>query len=102
MFPCFEEVRLIHSDIGAKNLSGIFYEHITKHLEPYLEGGPEAGDPQCPYCRLLVKWEGLDRQEGLEWLDRAYSDDDDNPCKPEFEGDDPIWGDAGGGATGGS
>jgi len=102
VFPCFEEVRLVHSDIGTKVLSGVFYEHVTKHLEPYLVGGPEASDPQCPYCRLLVKWEGLDRQEGLEWLDRAYSDDDNNPCKPEVKGDDPVWGDAGGGATGGS
>jgi hypothetical protein len=102
VFPCFEDVRLVHSDIGDRVLSGVLYEHITQHLEPYLENGPGATDPQCVYCRLLVKWEDLDRQEGLEWLDRAYNDDHDNPCKPELGEESPVWGKAGGGATGGS
>lgn len=103
VFPCFENVRLVHSDIGDKVLSGEFYDHITKHLEPYLDGGPTAADPDCPYCRLLVAWETLDRQEGLDWLDRAYADDDDNPCEPELDDDyNPTWGDDGGGASGGS
>ncbi|MEA2068645.1 MAG: pilus assembly protein TadG-related protein [Verrucomicrobiota bacterium] len=102
VFPCFEDVRLVHSDIGDKVLGGVFYEHVTKHLEPYLDGGPDACNAQCPYCRLLVAWENLDRKKGLEWLDRAYNDDHDNPCEPDIEGEDFPWGDDGGGATGGS
>ncbi|VGO17100.1 hypothetical protein PDESU_05695 [Pontiella desulfatans] len=102
VFPCFDDVRLIHSDIGQKVMSGEFYEHASRHVRPYLENGPSALHPDCPYCRLLNAWENLDRQAGLEWIDRAYSDDDDNPCDPEIDNDDLPWGDAGGGATGGS
>ena len=102
VFPCFQDVRLVHSDIGDKQISGVFYDHITRHLEPYLESGPEACDPECSYCRLLKAWETLDRRAGLEWLDRAYSDDRDNPCNPEYDSDDSPWGDDGGGASGGS
>jgi hypothetical protein len=101
VFPCFQDVRLVHSDIGERALSGTFFNHITQHLEPYLDRGPEAADPECSYCRLLVAWDLLDRQDGLEWLDRAYSDDNDNPCDPESDDDQP-WEDDGGGATGGS
>ncbi len=101
VFPCFQNVRLVHSDIGERAMSGVFYEHVTAHLESYLERGPTSTDPDCPYCRLLVKWEDLDRKEGLDWLDRAYNDENDNPCDPEVDGDMP-WGDDGGGATGGS
>ncbi|MEE9367903.1 MAG: hypothetical protein V3V05_03460 [Pontiella sp.] len=102
VFPAFEEVRLVHFDIGNKVLSGVFYEHVTRHLESYLDRGPEATNPQCSYCQLLVKWEELNFQDGLEWLERAYNDDRNNPCDPEDDGYDPVWGDAGGGATGGS
>ena len=102
VFPCFENVRLVHSDLGDKVMDGVFYEHVTKHLEPYLDGGPDACNAQCPYCRLLVAWEDLDRKKGLEWLERAYNDDRDNPCEPDIEGEDFPWGDDGGGAPGGS
>ncbi len=101
VFPCFRDVRFVHSDIGERAMSGIFYGHITRHLEPYLDDGPSAVDSECPYCRLLVKWDDLDRKEGIDWLDRAYNDENDNPCDPEPT-DNPFWGDDGGGATGGS
>lgn len=103
VFPCFDQVRLVHSDIGYGVFSGPFYDHITRHLQAYLDGGTASLQPDCSYCRLLVAWETLDRREGLEWLDRAYSDDVDNPCRPEADDDyDPVWGETGGGATGGS
>lgn len=102
VFPCFQNVRLVHSDIGVRNVEGPFFDHVTKHLKPYLENGPTACEPECAYCRLLVEWEWLDRQEGLEWLDRAYSDEDNNPCEPEYDSSEGPWGDDGGGATGGS
>ena len=91
----------MHSDIGDRIIEGPFYEHVTKHLKDYLDEGPEACDSECAYCNLLKVWEELDRQEGVEWLDRAYADDDDNPCEPEYE-ENETWGDDGGGATGGS
>ena len=102
VLPCFQDVRLVHSDIGEKQISGQFYEHITRHLEPYMDGGPAACDPECNYCRLLIEWETLDRKAGMEWLDRAYSDDATNPCRPDLPEDSPVWGEAGGGASGGT
>ncbi|MCF7817143.1 MAG: hypothetical protein K9M54_04610 [Kiritimatiellales bacterium] len=101
VFPAFQKVRLVHSDIGDKILNADFYRHVTEHLGSYLEAGPSACRPDCQYCRLLIQWETLDRQKGLEWLEKAYADPDDNPCKPEEEPDE-VWGKAGGGATGGS
>lgn len=101
VLPAFQKVRLVHSDIGDKILNADFYRHVTEHLGSYLEAGTSACRPDCRYCRLLVQWETLDRQKGLEWLEKAYADPDDNPCKPEEEPDE-VWGKAGGGATGGS
>lgn len=100
VFPCFTDVRLVHSDIGDRVIDPVFYEHLMHHLEAYLENGPEALDPGCPYCRLLLAWDELDHQAGAAWLDEAYSDDEDNPCEPESEGYSPVWGDDGGGASG--
>lgn len=102
VFPAFDDVRLIHSDIGDKVLEAAFYRHVTEHLVPYLEMGPSACQPRCRYCQLLLKWEELDRQKGLEWLERADSDPDENPCKPKDADSDDVWGKAGGGASGGS
>jgi hypothetical protein len=101
VFPSFEDVRLIHSDIGGRVLSAAFYRHMVEHLAAYLEGGPEASDPDCRYCKLLRKWETLDRETGLEWLEQAYEDDDNNPCEPDDD-EDRSWGKTGGGSTGGS
>lgn len=101
VFPAFEEVRLIHSDIGGRVLGAAFYRHVVEHLEIYLESGPDASDPDCPYCKLLRAWETLDRESGLAWLKNAYEDDGDNPCEPDDD-EDRSWGKAGGGATGGS
>jgi hypothetical protein len=101
VFPAFDDVRLIHSDIGDKIINARFYRHVTEHLEPYLESGTSACEPGCSYCRLLVQWETLDRQRGLEWLEEAYSSDDENPCKADADAIN-AWGKAGGGATGGS
>ncbi len=101
VFPAFEEVRLIHSDIGDKVLEADFFRHVTEHLESYLESGTEACQRDCRYCQLLVEWEDLDREEGLAWLEKAYHNPDDNPCKPDEESD-KVWGAAGGGATGGT
>ncbi len=101
VFPAFEEVRLIHSDIGGRVLGAAFYRHVAEHLEGYLASGPAALDPDCPYCKLLRAWETLDRESGLAWLKNAYEDDGDNPCEPDDD-EDRSWGKAGGGATGGS
>ena len=101
VFPAFEKVRLIHSDIGGRVLSAAFYRHVVNHLEVYLESGPDASDPDCRYCKLLREWESLDRESGLAWLKKAYEDDDNNPCEPDDD-EDRFWGKAGGGATGGS
>jgi hypothetical protein len=101
VLPAFREVRLIHSDIGDPVLEAAFFRHVTEHLEKYMESGPAACRPDCRYCQLLVEWENLDRQKGLEWLEQAYSDPDNNPCKPNVESD-AVWGKAGGGASGGS
>lgn len=102
VLPAFQEVRLVHSDIGDKVLDAAFHRHVTQHLEPYMEMGTAACQPDCRYCTLLVKWEGLDRQAGLKWLDEAYDDPDNNPCEPDDDNADQAWGKAGGGATGGS
>jgi len=101
VFPAFDNVRLIHSDIGGPVMGAAFYRHVAKHLEAYLEGGPDASDPDCPYCKLLRAWETLDRESGLAWLKKAYEDEDNNPCEPDDD-EDRSWGKVGGGATGGS
>lgn len=102
VFPVFDNVRLIHSDIGGRVLSAEFYRHVVEHLEVYLQSGPDESNPDCPYCKLLRKWETLDREAGLEWLEQAYEDDGNNPCEPDDDEEDPPWGKAGGGASGGS
>jgi len=102
VFPAFREVRLVHSDIGDKVLEAAFFRHVTEHLGPYLDTGTAACHPQCRYCQLLLKWEELDRQKGLEWLERAYGDPDNNPCEPKDADTDDAWGKSGGGASGGS
>jgi len=101
VFPVFDKVRLIHSDIGGPVMGAAFYRHVAKHLEAYLEGGPDASDPDCRYCTLLRAWETLDREYGLAWLKKAYEDEDNNPCEPDDD-EDRSWGKVGGGATGGS
>lgn len=101
VFPCFEDVRLIHSDIGDKMISEKFFRHVTEHLEGYLETGTEACVVSCDYCRLLKAWENLDYEKGVEWLEAADRDPENNPCDPDQEKMDD-WGEAGGGATGGS
>ena len=102
VFPAFHEVRLVHSDIGDKVLEAAFFRHVTEHLAPYLEMGPAACQPRCRYCQLLLEWETLDRQKGLDWLEKAFSDPDENPCEPKDAESDDAWGKAGGGASGGS
>ncbi len=101
VFPAFREVRLVHSDIGDKVVEVEFFEHVTEHLADYLELGPVACRPDCRYCQLLAQWEEMDLQAGLLWLEQAYADPDNNPCKSKDEPSE-IWGKAGGGATGGS
>lgn len=86
VFPCFRDVRLIPVGIGDRVLSTAFYRHVINHLPAYLDGGTEATNPDCRYCRLLKEWEMLDRAAGLEWLENAYEDDAENPCDPKGRG----------------
>jgi hypothetical protein len=104
VLPAFHEVRLIHSDIGDPVLSGAFYRHVKNHLHPYLNNGPDACDPGCSYCRLLIIWEGLDWQAGLAWLQEANSKPgSQNPCYvPPPPRNGGGGGGGGGGASGGS
>ena len=99
VFPVFTDVRLVHSDIGDRQLPADFFRHVNGHLAAYLNGGPEALNPQCRYCRLLEAWEGLDRAEGLRWLDEA-EEKEDNPCDPSNDGSE--FDGLSGGATRGS
>ncbi len=85
VFPVFTDVRLIHSEIGDKQVPTEFFRHVLRHLDAYLEGGPDALNPTCHYCQLLKAWETLDREAGLEWLEDA-EDMDDNPCDPDDDG----------------
>jgi hypothetical protein len=99
VFPVFTDVRLIHSDLGDRQLPPGFFRHVLRHLEAYLEGGPEALNPECRYCRLLQAWDNLDREEGLRWLEEA-EEMEDSPLAPNDDGSE--YDGLSGGATRGS
>ena len=99
VFPVFQEVRLIHSDIGDQLVEGEFFRHVFSHVGNYLDVGSVALDVDCRYCQLIKAWETLDREAGLRWLEDAKENDQDNPCDPD---DEAFWDEARGGATGGS
>lgn len=98
VFPAFDRVQLIHSDIGDKLISPTFYKHVKYHLHPYLQDGTNALHMDCSYCELLLIWESLDKEAGIKWLENSYrngADDASNPCYVE------PWSRGGGGGGGG-
>ncbi|MDF7807716.1 hypothetical protein P4E94_09730 [Pontiellaceae bacterium B12219] len=98
VLPAFHDVRLVHSDIGDPLLDKDFYQHVKYHLQPYLAEGLPGLSGNCKYCRLLETWETLDRQAGLEWLEKMYAlPDSQNPCV-----DNSAGGNGGGGGSGAS
>lgn len=75
VLPAFHDVRLIPVDSSSAPSGGGYNiewrRHIGMHLQPYLERGISACDPNCWYCQQLVTWEDpAFRAAGLDWLRR--------------------------------
>ena len=93
VLPAYRDVRLIPVDTSSGSSSGGFNlawrDHIEKHLDDYMAGGPTATPSSCWYCRQLRSWERESlRQSGVAWL-RVHS----ASCRPVGGG----GGDASGG-----
>ena len=79
---------------GVLEVWGVEYAEVGAYGGDDLAGKLRAGlERQSGLLRLL---------EGLEWLERAYSDPDDNLCEPKDADTDDVWGKSGGGASGGT
>ena len=72
--PCMTAVRLVPTDSVASadaisTADPAWVRHRRKHIEPYLQGGPNACEPTCWYCKQLKRWENdYFRQSGAIWL----------------------------------
>ncbi len=95
VLPAYRDVRLIPVDASSGSGGGGFNlawrDHIEKHLDDYMAGGPSATPSSCWYCRQLRAWERESlRQSGVRWLEQHSES-----CRPAGGG----GGDSGSGGS---
>jgi hypothetical protein len=73
VLPAFHDIRLIPVDASSAPGGGSapgWGMHIYRHLDAYLQNGPDSLTPGCYYCDQLRTWEPKPfRQEGMDWLE---------------------------------